>query len=206
MKTSSHSPINLPPDIFALENLTIEDYLAIVQHPDLADRRIELVDGRLVEKGESPYMVSSNRNSYLAMEIGALMVNAAKPTRAGRVTGADGGYRLADGHVRQPDVAFIRYERLSPENPIVVDGGPDIAVEVISPSEKAAAVVSKAQAYLEAGSTLVWAVYDDEKVVHEYRLSAVGKLEVGIFGIDDTLTAPDVLPTLQINLRELFSE
>lgn len=197
---------DFPDNPFALRDLTVADYLRLVDHPDLRDRRIELVDGRLVEKGEPPHMVSNKRNSELAVEISSLIrnANAEYSPRIGRVTGADGGYVLFDGRVRQPDVGFIRRERAGGDSAVVYHGAPDLAVEVISPSESQTAVLEKVEAYLASGGTLVWTVYADSKMIVAYQQGTDGVV-MHIHRVGDTLAAPDVLPNLSIDLAALFA-
>jgi hypothetical protein len=51
---------------------------------------------------------------------------------------------------------------------------------------------------------VVWAVYPIEKAINAYRLGENGSLSVKLFGIDDTLTAGDVLPEFNVSVREIF--
>ncbi len=87
--------------------------------------------------------------------------------------------------MRIPDVTFVSLERL-PTIPDKYIGGPDLAVEVLSPSETATKVLDKVMLYLNAGMRLVWAVVPEEQVVYVYRPAEEGML-VQKFGLEDTL-------------------
>jgi hypothetical protein len=91
----------------------------------------ELIDGTLVEKP------MGFRESSLAMWIGARLLLFIEQHNLGIVAGADGFMRLAPRNVRIPDVSFVSYDRLP--DPVaadvaIADFAPDLAVEVLSPS------------------------------------------------------------------------
>src|SRR5437588_7661560 len=65
------------------------------------------------------------------------------------------------GRQRRPDVAFVAYDRLpepifSTDDPPAWDVVPNLAVEVVSPTNTAEEIVQKIQEYLDAGVQLVW--------------------------------------------------
>jgi Uma2 family endonuclease len=80
-----------------------------------------------------------------------------------------------------PDVAVFRTERLAEEGRLI-KGAPEIAIEVISPTDTVGGIRRKIKAYLENGSRSVWIFYDDGSVaVHTasrmYELNGEQKLE-----------------------------
>lgn len=93
----------------------------------------------------------------------------------GEVTGEAGGYILARNPdtVRAPDIAFVRRERLSEENltPGFFAGAPDLAIEVISPSDNRKRLLAKVEEYLAAGTSLVWVFDMWARTVTVYRPS-----------------------------------
>jgi len=101
---------------------------------------------------------------------------------------------LAPHTIREPDVAFFRMERVDESGYFM--GAPDIAVEVISPSDTARLVIRKVGQYLESGSEEVWVLYPEERQIHVHRKS-------GITVVRDTLTTP-LLPGLHLSLADLF--
>jgi len=107
---------------------------------------------------------------------------------------------------RRPDVALVSYDRWPRRRPIP-DGEawnvvPDLAVEVISPSNSADEVVKKVGEYVRAGVRLVWVVYPLERLVYVYR-SAV---DVRVLQIGDELDGGDVLAGFRRPVRDLFEE
>jgi Uma2 family endonuclease len=121
------------------------------------DDRVELIDEEIVE-----IVPSSGGSSSLAMTIGYLLGMHVRPRKLGRIYGADAGFVLFPDRetVRVPDVAFVRAERM-PEGEgrwHVPRLAPDLAVEVLSPTDRARDVRAKVAMCHEAGVPLVWVV------------------------------------------------
>jgi Uma2 family endonuclease len=102
--------------------------------------------------------------------------------------------------VRGPDIAFWARQRL-PEVPEgYVEIPPDLAVEVVSPSDHFSTVQTKVRQYLDHGVKLVWVVDPEDRSVTVYR--ALDK--VAILTESDTITGDDVLPGFSIPVRDFF--
>ena len=161
-------------------------------------RLCELVDGVLVEKTVGIY------ESYLALRLGHLLAGFVEQHRLGIVVGADGMMRLAPGLVRIPDVSFVSWNQLPgrrvPRVPIA-DLAPDLAVEVISPSNTAREMERSLQDFLAAGVRLVWYVYPESQEVHVYAAE-----RYDVLTIEQELSGGDVLPGFGLPLRQLFEE
>lgn len=114
----------------------------------------------------------------------------------GYVTGADGGFKLANDRVRQPDVAFVSKSRY-PSLPDEFEGGPDLAVEIVSANED---VLKKTDEYLESGTSLIWAVYPDEQVVHVFA----PQRQWTKIDINGTLSGEGVLPGFSLFVKDIF--
>lgn len=104
--------------------------------------------------------------------------------------------------VRGPDVAFISKDHLPPEG--IPTGfwplAPELAVEVLSPSNIAAEIQEKVLEYLEAGTRLVWVVDPRSSTVtvwHPPRQARV--LREG-----ETLDGSDVLPGFELEVVDIF--
>ncbi len=78
---------------------------------------------------------------------------------------------------------------------------PDLAVEVVSPSDRAAEVLAKVAEYLEAGTRLVWVVYPQTQKIVVYRPSA----DVQLLSVGDTLEGEDVVPGFACPVAEVFA-
>ena len=126
------------------------------------ERRLEFLDGEVIE-GSAPLPRHALIVSNLYAELRSL-------ARAGAVGIALVGSEFQIGQERRliPDLAFLltpKANRMDPdETPILLI--PDLAIEVISPSETALDVERKVVAYLEAGVAEVWTVYPN--VSHIY--------------------------------------
>jgi Uma2 family endonuclease len=76
--------------------------------------------------------------------------------------------------VRAPDVAFVVNERIP--NPLpsgFFPGPPDLAVEVLSPSDRASEVTAKTRCWLTAGCREVWNVDPETKTVTVHRADGI---------------------------------
>ena len=117
----------------------------------------------------------------------------------GRLYTAGTTFRVGD-RVVKPDVAFVSTDRL-PENR---DKGspipPELAVEVVSPSDKQYDVTEKAFAYLKAGTRLVWVIEPVAKTVMVYR----SETDFTLLTYEDTLTGEDVVEGFTCPVAQLF--
>jgi Uma2 family endonuclease len=76
----------------------------------------------------------------------------------GVVLGENAAYRLNEDNVYQPDVSFLRSERMHLAGEVRVDGAPDLAVEVLSPSSRRYDTVEKRINYARFGVREYWLV------------------------------------------------
>ena len=144
--------------------------------------------------------------SELAHWIGALISLFVRPRGLGLVTGADGTYILLRDPqtVVVPDCAFVRRERLPGrvQRKEYAPMPPDLAVEVVSPTDEPGDIARKQELYRRAGVPLVWWVYPDRRSVAVYR---DGQL-VAELGEGDELDGADVLPGFRLPVAEIFAE
>jgi Uma2 family endonuclease len=157
----------------------------------------ELDEGRLVCMPPSAH-VSSAVAALILMHVAVFV----RRHGLGRVTGEQGGFRLQRNPdvVRAPDVAFIRAERVVDTGRGYFEGAPDLAVEVLSPSDRYSAVSRKVSQYLAAGTGLVWVVDPFNRTVAVYRPDR----EVIELPEDGTLDGEDVVPGFRLALTEIW--
>src|SRR5574337_639512 len=86
-------------------------------------------------------------------------------------------FYLPNGDKFIPDAAFVSKER-QPTIPAKYEIAPDLAVEVVSPSNKPRDILNKVESYIACGTRLVWVVYPDDKVVDVWRPGRNGRLEL----------------------------
>lgn len=161
--------------------------------------RFELVRGEL--RRMSP---ASSPHGLVAMRIGARLDEHVRCTALGAVFAADTGFLLERNPdtVRAPDVAFVRIDRIpDPPPPGWFPGAPDLAVEVVSPTDRYADVESKARQWLAAGATAVWIANPVTRTLVVLRAA-----EARVLGPDDELAADDLLPGFAVRVRDLFPD
>ncbi len=165
------------------------------------DTRRELVDGEVREMAPA-----GGIHGEVQARISHKLVEHANRRGGGKVLGGNVGFVLHLPHdperVRAPDVAFVHTARLpegrAPEG--FLRGAPDLAVEVLSPSDSPVEVQQKVRDYLDAGARLVWVIAPKVKTATIYRADGSARL----LRAGDLLDGEDVLPGLSIPLAEVF--
>ncbi len=111
------------------------------------------------------------------------------------------GARLGPETVRQPDVSFYLHKPQKHKRGEWAPA-PDIAIEVLSPSNTAVYIDEKISQYLAAGSKSVWIVNPDTHRVRIYRADGSHT------AIEEpqSLTDEHVLPGFSLSLAELFAD
>lgn len=176
------------------QRYTLEAFHAFSQRPENRDRLFELIDGEVVEKVESfiPSRIAGWISTYINMY---LLRNP-----IGYVTGADGSYILSPEHEFMPDVGYISKQRL-PEIPMhEVRGAPDLAVEVLSPTDSKRELRRKAEDYLRFGARMVWLIFPETQRVEVYTVDD-DVVELDAAGI---LDGGEVLPGFTLPVRDIF--
>ncbi len=114
----------------------------------------------------------------------------------------EAGYRLSNDPPTwiEPDVSVLRIERaLATSGDDYFEGSPELAIEVVSPSETARDLNRKIDALLAGGSLAVWVIYPEEK---EVRVFIPG----GASYVRQTLTIPELLPEWELPVGRLFED
>jgi Uma2 family endonuclease len=110
-------------------------------------------------------------------------------------------FRLGPDTVRNPDVAFMTQEHLSQTDidRSPVEGAPVLAVEVVSPANRAEDMVKKTRQYLEAGARSVWIVYPKVRLSEIHSTKNVRTVQE-----PETLRDDALLPNLSMSLPYIF--
>lgn len=178
-----------------------EDLWKLSHDPAYRDKRLELIEGVLIEM--SP---STAGHAIIASRMNFRITGHADANGLGFTTTAEGGFILfknpeGKDTVFAPDVGFVRAERVSEVTlNEYIPFAPDLAVEVVSPNDKADEVEEKARTYIKYGTQLVWVLYQKVKGARVYYPG--GDYWVDINGV---LDGGDVLPGLVIPLAEIFA-
>jgi Uma2 family endonuclease len=165
-------------------------------------RCCELVDGILVEKA------MGFRSDYIAAWILYLIAAFLERNNLGAVTGSQSPIRFKLNLVRMPDVSFIRWDSVDDtdeiENPagVFLESPPDLAVEVLSPSNTHKEMETKLKEYARAGVELVWYVDPERKEVDVYPKG--NKKRKKTYGVGGTLDGGEVLPGFTLPVAKIF--
>jgi Uma2 family endonuclease len=177
-----------------IDQITTADQLFAANLP-----HCELVGGELFVMSPAGF----DHGRY-ASRIVAALDNYVTSRGLGVVTTAEAGFQIARNPdtVRAPDVAFVRANRIPPGGVKgFFQGAPDIAVEVVSPTDRAGEVAEKVQDWLQAGCAMVWVVDPENGTVAVY-CSRNGR---EILAIGDLLTGGDVLPEFSMPVARIFA-
>ncbi len=161
----------------------------------------EIIDGVLVEKPVG------QRESFLAGWILTLINLHVVPRNLGYVTGEAGFTHLATGNLRAPDVAYFSWDRL-PQNRRPEEAyphvAPDLAVEVLSPSNTPAEMAQKRAEFFASGTRLIWEIDPESRTARVYDAASPEVVqELPTVG---TLDGSPVLPGFAIPLPDLWAQ
>lgn len=168
--------------------MTIEEFL----ENDLEG--YEYVKGELV-----PMPPTSMEHGEISSNISLHLSSHVFEDQLGRLYTAGTTFHLGD-RVVKPDVAFVSTERLAKNREKGSPVPPDLAVEVVSPSDKHYDVTAKVLAYLKAGTRLVWVIEPVAKSVMVCR----SETDFTVLNYEDTLTGEDVVPGFACPVAQLF--
>lgn len=176
-----------------------EDILTLDEFARQADEasRMELVRGRLVREPTAGF-----EHGAMALHIGQRLREFVVREKLGLVVGAETGFVLFEDPptVRAPDAAFVAEERLPENRTGYARLAPDLAVEVVSPSNTVTQMQDKVCDFLDAGTRMVWVIDPRRRTVMVY----CSRPEIGLLTEDEELDGGDVLPGFRLPVAELF--
>ena len=173
--------------------LTYDD---LVNTPD-DGQRYEIIDGEMIVSA------SPNRaHQESARRVNLLLHDASDNGRHGLVYFAPVDVRLSPHDIVEPDLLFIRRERLHIYTAIgIVEGPPDIVVEILSPTSHTRDLVRKAKLYAWGQVPEYWQVDPIARTLTILALVDGHYQQVpAANGIQRSL----VLPHLRIDVAALF--
>lgn len=181
---------------FSSRQYTVEEF--VYERP--ADERSELVGGYVVmEPPPGPV------HGSLAVTLAFYLRDYAQRHRLGRVLG-EAGYILERGPdtVRGPDVSFVTLDRWREalDKTGYLEGAPDLAIEISSPSDTRRKLTAKARSYLRAGGRMVWVVWPKRKCIEVFRRGSPPEL----LSLADTLDGGELLPGFRLAVARVFEE
>ncbi len=175
---------------------TIEDLIHANTH---TSPLCELVDHTLTEKA------MGFESSVVALIIARILGTFIAPRKLGALSGPDGMFRLIESSVRGPDVAFLSRARF-PGGRFPTEAypslAPDLAVEVLSPSNTKAEMSRKRIEYFHSGVQLVWIVDCVDRSVAVYTSPD----SVRVLTEEQTINGGTVLPGFEANVADFFAD
>lgn len=181
-----------------LKHLTYADYLSL---PEMK-ARYSIVDGELV-MAAAPTPDHQIALQELFVKLDSLM----RAQRLGRVFLAplDILIRRDPLRTRQPDLMFISNARRYIIGRQVIDGGPDLVIEILSPANTRRDLEEKLQDYQAIGVREAWIVAPQGRTVEVLQLSPEHIERLGLYGLGDLIVS-QVLSELQLPVDEIFPE
>ena len=180
---------------------TVEELWELSHLSENADKRLELIEGVLHEMPPT-----GGEHGGIALDVGSMIRNYVKAHELGYATAAETGYILfpnpnGKDTVLAPDVGFISKQHLPQGLPTrYIPAAPDLAVEVVSPTDSADEIDQKVLLYLRYGTRMVWVIYPRTRTVVAYTPGGIQR-----FDLDGTLDGEDVLPGFALAVRDVFS-
>lgn len=166
---------------------------------DNRDLRLELTaKGQLIAMPPTGWEAG-----HFNMSLSASVGSWAKENGSGLGFDSSTGFRLPNGAIRSPDVAWVKRSRIEAINP---DPGkflplcPDFAIELRSASDTLSDIQDKMQEYLDNGLLLGWLISPQSRTIEIYQQDS----SVQTHELSGKISGDSVLPGFQLNLSEMF--
>jgi Uma2 family endonuclease len=179
--------------------MTAEEFCEFVHRPENTNKWFELVRGEVIE-----LPAPTKPHGVVCLNVGRVLWNYAFQRQKGYVTTNDSGVILErePDTVRGPDVALYEdAQRFAELHPKYGEVPPRLAVEVLSPNDRAKQVTRKIADYLRNGVALVWLIDPEARTVMVYRADR-GPVLVEAH---EELTGDDLLPDFRCRVAEFFA-
>jgi len=162
----------------------------------------EVVNGELVMSPKNNFQ-HENLCGRLFLEL----ANFNRQHRLGVVLGSNLGCWMNNRNCRAPDISFIPKARLQtlgfrPSTRKFLPGAPDLAVEVVSPSNTRAEIDERLKDFFASGAQIAWVVHPDEEFVEICHSPTDRKM----LGVGAELEGEDLLPGFRYPIRDLFQD
>jgi Uma2 family endonuclease len=175
--------------------LTSDQFLALPEEFDPNGNRIkdELIGGEVVRMAQPSYFHDRIKNRISRLLARYLDANPTLPLDAVVEIGA----HVSDYDTFVPDVAIVRTGE-QPLSSRIYRGAPEIAIEVVSPTDTAKHLKRKVDAYLEGGAKSVWIVYPEARSVIVHTQGSMRELKA------DHSIADPLLPGFSSSVAAFF--
>jgi len=169
------------------------DYLQLPE-----DKRYEILDGEL-----SMVPAPNIRHQRVSKRIEMALIRQVEEKGLGEILDAPCDVLLSNENVVQPDILFVRKERLAIIGEANIPGPPDLVIEILSPHTRHKDLTIKRKIYARFGIYEYWIVDPDAATVEVLTCKESGYVTAGIYRDSDQLSSP-LLPDLALRLSEIF--
>jgi Uma2 family endonuclease len=182
--------------------VTRDAFRAFLDQPENQDRRFELIDGE-IEEVNAPKPLAA----YVADQFFLALAPFVRERDLGWVFSDSVGYVFHGDNEIIPDCSYFSKAR-HPAFPLPDQFlfAPDLAIEVISPSNRPRAMMDKIEIYLRGGTRLVWAAHPEKRLVDVCTLAADGGVLIHKVDHAGTLSGGEVLPGFTLALSKVFPQ
>lgn len=179
---------------------TYEEYVRLPQPSEARGTRFEVIDGELyVTPGPS------RRHQRIVVRLTALLHRFVEENLLGEVLVSPFDVLFAEGDYVEPDLLFVRSDRLEILTERGAEGPPDLLVEVISPSTSARDLGLKLDRYRLFGVAEYWVIDPDERAVLVWRRADGASEPLALAPADTLRWQPHAGgPVLEISVAELL--
>jgi Uma2 family endonuclease len=179
----------------AEKKLTWDD---IKDWPEDVSRRVELFDGAL-EVSALPW----TDHGLAASQLAGLLFLYLTDRRSGRLFVAPIDVVLAPDCVCEPDLCFVRAERLEIIKATHIAGPPDLCIEIISQSSRRRDEVTKYARYARYGVAEYWLVDLQRRGIRTFQQKERG-YQLLADAREGDLVVSAVFPELRLDPAEVF--
>ncbi len=181
--------------------ITEEIVMQVAQIPGY--EHLEITDGNWVLDKEDDEMTTGEEHGWLEAILIMLIGGHVFANKLGRVYPGDVTFVLQGNATgiqqqREPDVSFVKQSNITPSQGFIY-GAPDLAVEIVSPSQKEPQMLAKANEYFHYGTQVVWLVYPRQKTIEVHTPGKAIK-----YGLGDTIPGGDLLPGFSLSVSQVF--
>lgn len=180
-------------DIYPITTV-VEFEAWLLEQPDLADKRFEFVEGRMIEKE------GMKQNEIFIVRFLTRLFCKTNAFNNNDYLGAELDSYISDKRKRIPDIAYFTAEQV--ENARKGERfNTDFAIEILSPNEVFQDIEEKIQDYFDSGTKLVWYISPKQQQIYVYT----SPTDVKIIKGEDICSAEPVFSDFSFPVKEMFA-
>lgn len=162
--------------------------------------KYELVDGELVMSN------SGLEHGCIAIILASALYSFVSSRQLGVILDSSTAFTMKNGNKRSPDISFLSKDRLQGLKKLPKgfgQGAPDLAVEILSPSNTTSEIHDKIVEYFENGTKLIWIINPEEEYVLVYNSRPSPDR---LLTSEHNLSGEEVLPEFAFSVKDLFPQ